>query len=84
MPAGAKRYLVRLTELLEIGGRLHLLCIRESSHDSGGWPYGYERSELEKIFASSWKIESIVGATDDNAFGPDGLEALLLNAERTG
>jgi SAM-dependent methyltransferase len=79
-----KRYLVRLTELLEVGGRLHLLCLRESPHDSGGWPYAYQRAELERIFASGWKVESIVGATDHNAFGPDGLDALLLNAERTG
>jgi 2-polyprenyl-3-methyl-5-hydroxy-6-metoxy-1,4-benzoquinol methylase len=79
-----QRYLVRLAELLDIGGRIHLLCIRESPHDSGGWPYAYQRAELERIFASGWKIESIVGATDHNAFGPDGLDALLLNAERTG
>jgi cyclopropane fatty-acyl-phospholipid synthase-like methyltransferase len=79
-----KRYLARLTELLEIGGRLHLLCIRESPHDSGGWPYPHQRAELENIFASGWRIESIVGARDHNAFDPDGLDALLLNAERTG
>jgi cyclopropane fatty-acyl-phospholipid synthase-like methyltransferase len=79
-----KRYLVGLTELLDIGGRLHLLCIRESPHDSAAWPYAYQRAELERIFASGWKVESIVDATDHNAFGPDGLDALLLNAERTG
>ena len=48
----AKKYDAKLQKLVN-GGRLYLMCLAESPHESASWPHYYQAQELGALFAGA-------------------------------
>jgi SAM-dependent methyltransferase len=53
-----RRYVQGLTQVVEPGGRLYLLCISDEEPGTEG-PRRIARQELYDAFAAGWKVESV-------------------------
>lgn len=86
--AGRAAYVAALTNLLEPGGRLFLLCFSAAEPGTHG-PRRLTEAELRSAFASGWVVESIAAARFEVVpgiagaeFTPGGAHAWFLSAVR--
>lgn len=87
--AGRAAYVTALTNLLEPGGRVFLLCFSATEPGTHG-PRRVTEAELRAAFSSGWIVESIVPARFEVVpgivgaeFTPGGAHAWFLSAVRT-
>jgi len=86
--AGRKAYVGALTQLLEPGSRVFLLCFADAEPGEHG-PRRVSERELREAFAKSWQVETIepsrfevIPGIPGAEFGPGGAQAWFAVVQR--
>jgi len=75
------QYVASLSEVVSIGGILHMLCFSE--RQPGDWgPRRVTQDEIRTALSAGWKVRSIDSAVIDLTWDPNGAQAWLVAATR--
>lgn len=80
-----RRYVEGLRAVLELGGRLFVLCYAEEPPSCGGPVHKVSPGDIESAFADGWRIDAIEAVTAETALPslPEGLRGLRAALTRT-
>ncbi|WP_051450232.1 SAM-dependent methyltransferase [Actinospica robiniae] len=80
-----RRYVENLAAVLEIGGRLLVLCYAEEPPSRGGPVHKVTPEDIESAFADGWRIDAMDAVTVETALPslPDGLRGWRVALTRT-
>lgn len=79
-----RRYVESLGSVLEVGGRLFVLCFAEEPPSRGGPVHKVTAGEIEQAFADGWRIDAIAPVTIASSLPalPEGLRGWRTSLTR--